>query len=54
MVCPHKKIITKTEEKSVTGKKTVTEVTFGECEEVLCPYFVIFAETCRLREGRNK
>ena len=55
MVCPHKKIVTKIEEKDETGsKKTVVEITFGKCEEVLCPYFVIFAETCMLKESRNK
>ena len=55
MVCPHKKITTITEEKDKTGfKKTVNEITFGKCEEILCPYFVIFAETCMLKEGRNK
>ena len=55
MVCPHKTIITKTEEKKdTTSSKTVVTTTFGKCERANCPYFVLLTETCLLGRGHNK
>lgn len=56
MVCPHKKIITKTEEKDEKNLviKTVFETTFGKCDEIKCPFFGILTDTCLLRRSNKK
>ena len=55
MVCPHKKIVTKTEEKDEKGSviKTIFETTFGKCDDTNCPFFGILTETCLLRSTKK-
>ena len=57
MVCPHKKIVTTTEEKDEKGSvlKTIVKTTFGKCDRSNCPFFEILTDTCLLRSsGNNK